>query len=245
MEDKNELSDIILEKDSSAVLKTKRVLIIVAVLILLFLIVLVGMKLINKEPAQNVQKRDLTLPPEPKNVVVKDKKDDELFKQVPIIEEKNGKDKENFEEMVKSLKEKEIKKEKIIDKDVKQEVKKEVEQEVKKVVKKEVEPVVKESVRRVKKAVTPKVKNSATTKSGAQKGVYIQVGATSRLSPDKKYLNKIKRAGYDYALLPIVVNGKKVTKILVGPFNSTKDAKNHISKVKKEINKDAFIYRVK
>jgi len=107
MEEKNELSDIILEKDDNKSMKVKRILIIVALMILVFLVVLVVMKVVNK-PDPRTETTKLVLPPQPTSQQVEPKKEDDLFKQVPIVEEENKK--ESFEEMVKSLKEKEIKK---------------------------------------------------------------------------------------------------------------------------------------
>lgn len=239
MEDKNELSDIVLEKDDNKALKTKRILVIAALLILVFLLVLVVMKVINK-PQSNAEQSKLVLPPEPITQEVTTK-DDQLFKQVPIIKENEADKKESFEEMVKSLKEKEIQKQA----DVKKE---EVQPTPTAVVTPQVQetkpketsnPVVKKPIE--KTPIAPKTTKAASASSG----VYIQVGATSRLSPDKKFLALIESKKYSSKLLPITINGKKVTKILIGPFASTTAARNALANVKKEINKDAFIYRVK
>jgi DedD protein len=240
MEDKNELSDIVLEKDDNKMLKTKRILVIAALAIVVFLLVLVVMKAINK-PEQNNQNAQFILPPEPTAKEVVTSKDDQLFKQVPIIEEENDK-KESFEEMVKSLKEKEIKKQ--------EEVQPVVAESVKElptpVVEKPVEPI-KAQVQETVKSIVPVVETTAkilpTVK--ATTGVYIQVGATSKATPDKKFLASLSAKNYTYRLLPISVNGKEVTKILVGPYANTADAKNVLADVKASINKDAFIYRVK
>jgi len=105
MENRNELSDIVLEKGDSKTLKMKRILILVAFLILVFLIALASMKLMNKDQSKDASK--LILPPEPTQET-QIPKDDQLFKQVPIIEE-NPK-KESFEDMIKTLKEKEAQK---------------------------------------------------------------------------------------------------------------------------------------
>lgn len=240
MEDKNELSDIVLEKDDNKAVKTKRLLIISALLILVFLVVLVVMRVINKPEATNQQSK-LVLPPEPVVKEVEMKKDDQLFKQVPIIEEEADK-KESFEEMVRSLKEKEINKQTAAP------------------VVKEVTKAVQETTKEIQKAVTPKVQEVQKTVQEAQKelpktvtvnqttattGVYIQVGATSKSTPDKKFLNAIAAKNYEYRLLPITVKDKKVTKILIGPYTNTTAAKNVLADIKATINKDAFIYRVK
>ena len=235
MEDKNELSDIVLEKEDDKSQKAKRILLIVAVLIVVFLITIVIMKVTNDSKSANTPK--LTLPPEPitKSIDTQVKQEDALFKKVDIEEADEDK-KESLEEMVKSLKEKEKKK---IKEEITQKVEKEIPAPVaeKKEIPKEVE--------KVKKAPKPvkKVKNKIS--SLATTGVYVQVGATSRLSPDKKFLKTITSKNYDYKLLPINVKGKKVTKILIGPYKSTKEAKAVLADIKSKINKDAFIYRVK
>ena len=233
MEDKNELSDIVLEKTDNKTLKTKRVLIIIAILIIIFLAVILSMKLINK-PTQNSEPK-LILPPQPTTSIKKAKKDEQLFKQVPIIKEKTDK-KDSFENMVKSLKEKEI--QKTNKNNLKQPIaKKEVPKVVKtpKVIHTVVNPIVKAKAKKVIR----------TTSNRATSGVYIQVGATSKYSPDKKYLKKITDKKYTYKLLPMVIKGKKITKILIGPFKTNKAAKANMSDVKKSINKNAFLYRVR
>jgi len=233
MEDRNELSDIVLEKTGNKTLKAKRVLIIIAILIIIFLGVILSMKLINK-PTQNSQPK-LILPPEPTTSVQKVKKDEQLFKQVPIIKEDTSK-KDSFENMVKSLKEKEI--QKTNENNLAQpETKKEVFKAIK--VPKVIQNVVKPIVKAKAKIATKIASNKATS------GVYIQVGATSRYSPDKRYLKKITDKKYSYRLLPVAIKGKKITKILIGPFKTSKIARANMSDVKKSINKNAFLYRVK
>lgn len=237
MEEKNELSDIILDKDDNKSMKIKRIMIIVALMILVFLVVLVVMKVINK-PTQKSDNTKLILPPQPVSKQVEPKKEDDLFKQVPIVEEDNKK--ESFEAMVKSLKEKEIQKQTAIEpkiEEVQQKVEQKVQEKVtaKKVVK---EPQIKVPAKEVKP-----VQKETSTK--ATKGVYVQVGATSRLTPSKKFLAQLAQQNYTYRLLPIDVNGKKVTKILVGPYTNTTGAKKVLADIKANINKDAFIYRVK
>ncbi len=233
MEDKNELSDIVLEKTGNKTLKAKRVLIIIAILVIIFLAVILSMKLVNK-PTQNSEPK-LILPPQPTTSAQKVKKDEQLFKQVPIIEENTNK-KDSFENMVKSLKEKEIQKtneNNLAQPKIKKVVSKAV--EAPKVIQTVVKPIVKKKIIKVIKITSNK----------APSGVYIQVGATSKYSPDKKYLKKIKDKRYTYKLLPVMIKGKKITKILIGPFKTNKAAKANINDVKKSINKNAFLYRVK
>jgi DedD protein len=234
MEDKNELSDIVLEKDDNKSMKAKRILIIVALLIVVFLVVLVVMRVVNK-PTEQPNNTKLILPPNPTQKVVEPKKEDDLFKQVPIVEEEDKK--ESFEDMVKSLKAKEIQKQENIQPKVE-----EIQEVVETIKTKIVTPP-----RKIEQAAKPtKVKLvKQTTNDLATTGVYVQVGATSRLTPDKKFLAKLASKSYEYRLLPIDVKGTKVTKILIGPYANSTAAKAVLTDIKSSINKDAFIYRVK
>ncbi len=96
----------------------------------------------------------------------------------------------------------------------------------------------------------PRVKKSpaqvfAQTKPSAVSGYFIQVGATSKSFPDKRFLSKIKNAGFDYIIHGVFVNGRKIKKVLVGPYNSKAAAQNALGRVKSSINPSAFIYRIK
>jgi len=235
MEDRNELSDIILEKDSIKSIKAKRILIIVALLIVIFLVVLVAMRVINK-PDTSSDRTNLILPPQPIEKTVEPQKDENLFKQIPIVEVEEKK--ESFEEMVKSLKDKEIQKQENRTEDIEKIVEK---IEVKELPKIDIPLVVQKPTPLPKKVAPIKSKsdNIATT------GIYIQVGATTRLTPDKKFLAKLASKGYEHKLLPKNVKGKKVTKILIGPFANSTVAGVELEKVKSSIKKDAFIFRVK
>ena len=238
MEDKNELSDIVLEKNDNKSMKAKRILIIVALLIVVFLVVLVVMRVVNK-PSERNNTTKLILPPNPTEKVAEVKKEDDLFKQVPIIQEEDKK--ESFEEMVRSLKEKEIQKQENLKPKIKE-------------VKKVIETIkTKEKLQSIKVIKTTKpvihLKKSKSVKKSnnhlAISGVYVQVGATSRLTPDKKFLAKLASNKYDYRLLPINVKGTKVTKILIGPYTNGTEARRVLANIKSSINKNAFIYRVK
>lgn len=237
MEDKNELSDIVLEKDDNKSIKAKRILIIVALLIVVFLVVLVVMRVVNKPDQKQNNGAKLILPPNPTQKVVEPKKEDELFKQVPIVEEEDKK--ESFEEMVKSLKEKEIQKQEDLQPKI-EEAKKVIE-----AVKTQEKPKATTPTKKIIKPVAKPVQTKKRANDLATTGVYVQVGATSRLTPDKKFLAKLASKKYEYRLLPIDVKGTKVTKILIGPYANSSAAKTVLGDIKSSINKDAFIYRVK
>lgn len=116
-----ELKDILLEKDDEAKgAKLKKLLMFIAALVILFLIIIVAMKLVNSnDSAQSQNEADsrLVLPPVPAeqpvdtqvpaqdtNSDVK-KGDTQLFEQVPIVPE--NKQQDDFEDMIKKLKDKE------------------------------------------------------------------------------------------------------------------------------------------
>lgn len=238
MENRNELSDIVLEKGDSKTLKLKRILILVAFLILVFLVALASMKMMNKEPSKETSK--LILPPEPSAQEAPVTKDDQLFKQVPIIEE-NPK-KESFEEMIKTLKEKEAQKqEEAKVKESTTQTTAPIKSETPKVTEtKPKEESVKKEVAKTKEAPAPVSQQSTS----ADAGIYIQIGAVAT-APEQKVLNDIKSKGFEYRLYKTVVNGNNVTKILIGPYAKSEDAQNALISVRASINKNAFIYRIK
>ncbi len=126
-------------------------------------------------------------------------------------------------------------------------------------VKKIVQPspkVIHETIKPVQKVSQPAIKHQkksiskvfhqvqAPKHNSRVKGYFIQVGATSSF-PDKRFLRKIKSAGFDYTLYTINSNGRKIKKILVGPFPSREAAKRSLPKAKSMIASGAYIYRVK
>lgn len=98
-------------------------------------------------------------------------------------------------------------------------------------------PVVKKET--VKKPDAP-VKKS-TPKTIIAKGFYVQVGSFSK-GPNDKYLQKLTKLGYKYALNKANIKGKTYTRVLIGPYESKTKAKNSINAIKKDLSiKSAFI----
>ena len=230
MEEKNELSDIILDnKNGGNSKKVKKILMLSIILVLIFIFAVVGIKLFNK-PEVKKNHFNIVLPPEP--AAKSEPKKEELFKQVPIIEENNTTTKDNFNAMVEKLKNKEQTKEKAVKNIQKNIPKTTAAQKPKQKDVKTALATAKKSIKPVKKAVS----------SG---NTYVQVGVTFKTKPDKKYLQKISKAGYSYKLYNLKISGKSATKILIGPYKDRKTAKANLSKIKKAINKAAFIYVIK
>ena len=293
-----ELKDILLEKDDEAKgAKLKKLLMFIAALVILFLIIIVAMKLINSSDstqAQNEADSRLVLPPVPAeqpvdtqvpaqdtNSDVK-KGDTQLFEQVPIVPE--NKQQDDFEDMIKKLKDKEGAKSAPKTEEPKEVVKavehpteapKKAETKVEALAKKaetkseakvekkaEAKPAKTEAkaekkaetkaekkpeTKVEKKAETPakaeKVEKKAEAPAKAEsvaKGSYVQVFATSKFNPNADYMKKIAAKGYSYK----TIKAGELTKILVGPFDE-KGLQKAVNDIRKDVNKDAFVFRAK
>ena len=293
-----ELKDILLEKDDEAKgAKLKKLLMFIAALVILFLIIIVAMKLINSSDstqAQNEADSRLVLPPVPAeqpvdtqvpaqdtNSDVK-KGDTQLFEQVPIVPE--NKQQDDFEDMIKKLKDKEGAKSAPKTEEPKEVVKAvehqaeapkkaeakveapakkaETKSEAKAEKKPEAKPAKTEAkaekkaetkaekkpeTKVEKKAEAPakaeKVEKKAETPAKAEsvaKGSYVQVFATSKFNPNADYMKKIAAKGYSYK----TIKAGELTKILVGPFDE-KELQKAVNDIRKDVNKDAFVFRAK
>ena len=293
-----ELKDILLEKDDEAKgAKLKKLLMFIAALVILFLIIIVAMKLVNSnDSAQSQNEADsrLVLPPVPAeqpvdtqvpaqdtNSDVK-KGDTQLFEQVPIVPE--NKQQDDFEDMIKKLKDKEGAKSAPKTEEPKEIVKAvehpaeapkkaetkveasakkaETKSEAKAEKKAEAKPT-KTEAKAEKKAETKtekkpetkvekkveapakaeKVEKKAETPAKAEsvaKGSYVQVFATSKFNPNADYMKKIAAKGYSYK----TIKAGELTKILVGPFDE-KGLQKAVNDIRKDVNKDAFVFRAK
>lgn len=285
-----ELKDILLEKDDEAKgAKLKKLLMFIAALVILFLIIIVAMKLVNSnDSAQSQNEADsrLVLPPVPAeqpvdtqvpaqdtNSDVK-KGDTQLFEQVPIVPE--NKQQDDFEDMIKKLKDKEGAKSAPKTEEPKEVVKAvehpaeapkkaetkveapakkaETKSEAKADKKPEAKPAKTEA--KVEKKAETKVEKKAETPAKAEKvekkaeapakaesvakGSYVQVFATSKFNPNADYMKKIAAKGYSYK----TIKAGELTKILVGPFDE-KGLQKAVNDIRKDVNKDAFVFRTK
>lgn len=71
---------------------------------------------------------------------------------------------------------------------------------------------------------------------GGHGNVYIQVGSFSK-GPTESFINKIRRAGFRYRIKE--VNGFR--RVLVGPFASEAEANRYLGRIKAQISPSAFI----
>lgn len=271
------LQDLMLnEHESNKNTNFKRLLTIIAAFFILFLIIIAIIGIFNgndENEAQNTQSQSrLALPPiqaqqdkanldNSQNQAKQSntaKDNESLFEQVPIVAE--NKADEDFESMIKRLKEQESQKTnepvqqqlptKKIDEpkpiqnqqtSKTEHIKQAPTQESKKQenpkqnIQKQVSHS-KEQKPQAKQNTPPKQQNA----SSLQKGAYVQVAAVSKINPDSSYLKKITAKGHKYHLLKV---GSAI-KILVGPFKEN-ELKSALSEIRNEIAKEAFTYRVK
>ncbi len=283
---KNDLSDIILEKDSSGGDNIKKLLLLAASLVLLFLIILIGMKMFNNSnisPSENlasvgesIEETSDTITDSAK--IALDDTGDALFKKEAIIDENSETDLK-FEEMVRKLKQQDaLENQDIAVKDVDIDLsavadqpkelvataKESVVDKIKEITTPQpIKTIKKAEVREVIKTVTPKViapskpepkeiiistkdeYAAAPSPISTMSGYFIQVGATSKSFPDRRFLQKIKNSGYDYIIHKVVVKGRNIKKVLVGPFSTREQARDNLSGVQTTINPSAYIYRIK
>ena len=273
-----ELRDILLEKDDdSKGIRLKKLLMFIAALVVLFIVIVVAMKLINSSDstqAQNEADSRLVLPPVPTEQPIEQpvadtnsnikKGDTQLFEQVPIVPE--SKQQDDFEDMIKKLKDKENTKPAPKAEESKEVVKavehpaetatKKSEPKVETPAKKAEKPAATEKKPETKpaktetkteKKVEPKTEAKSEKKVEAPakaetiaKGSYVQVFATSKFNPNADYVKKITAKGYSYKTIKV----GELTKILVGPFDE-KSLQKAINDIRKDVNKDAFVFRAK
>ena len=236
-----ELRDILLEKDDDLKgIRLKKLLMFIAALVVLFIVIVVAMKLINSSDStqtQNEADSRLVLPPVPTEQPIEQpvadtnsnikKGDTQLFEQVPIVPE--SKQQDDFEDMIKKLETPAKKAEKPAAAEKKPETKP-AKAEAK--IEKKVEP--KTEAKSEKKVEAPAKAESVA------KGSYVQVFATSKFNPNADYVKKITAKGYSYKTMKV----GELTKILVGPFDE-KSLQKAINDIRKDVNKDAFVFRAK
>ena len=216
MNDKNELNDIILNKGGSAN-SNKKIILAVATLGVILIIVVMLMNSLSSNGTDNLPQA--ALPPEPKAQVIEEDADEPLFEEVEVIKEESNSD-ANLDEIAQKLKAESMREEEVIVVAPKP---------VKKVAPKK--PV-------AKKAAAPVVKST----SGI--AYYIQVGSFSKYKPNKKFLKSIANLGFDYKFHNVTKNSKTFNKVLVGPFSTSKAAKDARRVLRAKVEPGAFLVKL-
>ncbi|HED8570208.1 TPA: SPOR domain-containing protein [Campylobacter upsaliensis] len=262
---KNEFDDIILEKSNKNE-KIKKILLRSIALIILFLVVMIVMKLINSDESTE----QLTPPSEP--ITQTPTESNNGFENMPITEnspedqfdllrkqlqgeESNESSQAQIEPSVNNETQTPppaIQEPAEIEEQTPPPVAKQESNPVKQnIAKPKQEAPVKENPKKEtpKKEANPKdlfknVEAVPTHSSGLAMGMYVQIFSVSNLDQKSKELANVKAKGYDYKLFKTTVNGKEITKVLIGPFEKDKIA-NELAKIRQEIAKDAFSFTLK
>ena len=248
MEEKNkesqELQDIILENDDENPNgKAKKIITTIISLIILFLIIVIVVRFLNtndeEEPMLSQNTADaLILPDEPVAPMP------ESFEQIPIITEPEltiGQVLEQKDEPIAEL---------IAPKEPEKPEpapKAEVKEPTAKPEPKKPEPaVIKPEPKQPaleKELTKPEIKAN-TASSSAMAGSYVQVASVAKLDPKSSLIKKLNSSGYEYKTYETTVNGKKVIKLLVGPFSGA-ELKQKLDQIKANIDQKAYIYKIK
>jgi len=216
MQEKNELNDIILNKDNG-VNGNKKIILVVATLGVILIIVVMLMNSLTSNGTQNLPQA--VLPPEPKTVTAEQAGEEPLFEDVDVVKE-TKQDGDNLDKIAQRLKEES---------------------------KTEIVPEKKAKV--TQKAVPQKVETKTTNQtktvnSAPIKSYFIQVGSFSRYEPDSKFLKSITDKGFKYQYYKVLNNAKTLNKVLIGPFDSEKDARNALITIRSSIESGAFLVKI-
>ena len=256
MEEKNkesqELQDIILENDDENPNgKAKKIITTIISLIILFLIIVIVVRFLNtndeEEPMLSQNTADaLILPDEPVAPMP------ESFEQIPIVTEPEltiGQVLEQKDEPIAELiapKEPETTKPELAPKAELKEPAAKLEPAAKPEPKKPEPAVIKPEPKQPaleKELTKPEIKAN-TASSSAMAGSYVQVASVAKFDPKSSLIKKLNSLGYEYKTYETTVNGKKVIKLLVGPFSGA-ELKQKLDQIKANIDQKAYIYRIK
>lgn len=259
---KNEFDDIILQKSNKSE-KLKKILLRSIILIIVFLVVMIVMKLIN-DPGEE---KALQMPSEPQEQAAYENN----FNSLPITD--SAKEEDEFEALARKLKEEsslndtnttveekqEVPSNSVLDQITTVEPKEEPakveekQEEIKPIEKPTQKPSEKPKNNIIEQQKAPEQSNTnelfesiktPNVQTQLLSGAYIQVFSLNSLDPKSKELNILKENGYDYKIYKTTVNGKELTKVLVGPYKES-ELKAELEKVRSKIAKGAFTFRVK
>ncbi|MBF7048850.1 SPOR domain-containing protein [Campylobacter volucris] len=267
---KNEFDDIILQKSNKNE-KIKKLLLRAIILVIVFLVVMIVMKLINNpseenslqvpaEPQNQASYGDnfSSLP-----IIDSSKEEDEFealarkLKEESMTSDVNTSSNDIVEENTSNV----VANNSVLDQINAVEPKEEVVIEEKKpevVAEKIPEKTVKKPIEKTNSNIKEKApqtnnatpntnelfENIKTSDSALQAGAYIQVFSLNTLDPKSKELKILKDNGYEYKIYKTNVNGKELTKVLVGPYKES-ELKTELEKIRSKIAKGAFTFRVK
>ncbi|OHD98492.1 MAG: sporulation protein [Sulfurimonas sp. RIFCSPLOWO2_12_FULL_36_74] len=251
MEEKNELNDIILNKNSSS-LGNKKIVLAVATLGIILIIVVMLMNSLASSGTENLPQA--ILPPEPQKEA-KAVTDEPLFEDVNVVQE-TSQDNSSLDAIAQKLKEESVKDSSNVQpkessvasaavaEEFKKEQPKKIETAKVETAKVETAKPATKKVAAAKEAAKEPISEPKTTATATASGHYIQIGSFSKIEPNKKLLDSITNLGYKYKFHQVTINSKVVNKVLVGPFNSEDEARKALKNVKASVEAGAFLTKI-
>lgn len=238
MEEKSELNDIILNKNSSS-LGNKKIVLAVATLGIILILVVMLMNSLASSGNDNLPQ--VILPPEPQKEA-KAVTDEPLFEDVNVIQE-TTQDNVSLDQIAQKLKEESVKDTSKVQ--AQSSTAAAVAEEPKKT------ETAKAETQKAPTAKTTTAKVAAKeplsepkTATASPSDHYIQVGSFSKIEPNKKFLDSITNLGYKYKFHPVTINSKVISKVLVGPFDSEAEARKALKNVRASVEAGAFLTKI-
>jgi len=216
MDDKNELSDIVLNKNNTTS-SNKKIVLAVATLGVVLIIVIMLMNSMNSSSTDNLPQA--VLPPKPQKEVIQESVQEEpLFEEVEVMQDDSSSD-TDLDKIAQKLKQES----------------RETQAPVKK------SPVVKKKAvaKTAPVKTTHRVKKVTKTATTSIK-YYIQVGSFSKYEPNKKFLQSITKLGFKYKYHEV----DRLNKVLVGPFKTRKEAENAKKVLRAKVEPGAFVVKL-
>lgn len=274
MNENIDMQDIILGNDQNSNSKNiKKILTIIAILIVLFLLILVIMKFINSgskivdetaliTPKQNIQIQTPKVIEEPKPQIqpveikpveikpieikpVEKPKQIEVIKPVEIIKPAEKIEPKIDEKPVEIINEPIYKHIEI----AQPKAQPKPEPKIEKKPKKPSKPTIVSQIKPPKPQNLPignkKTQETHKKPANAKSGNFIQVLSVQNYDPKSPEIKNIAAKGYSFTTHKTIVNGKNVTKILIGPYEKESDLQNELAKIRKNLSPNAFVYRMK
>jgi DedD protein len=222
MNDKNELSDIVLNKNTSSS-SNKKIILAVATLGVVLIVVVMLMNSLSSETTDNLPQA--VLPPEPQTSTHTTLESEPLFEEVEVIEDNAPlSSDEDLDKIAQKLKQESIKEETVTVKET---------------------PVVKQKHQTKPKQIQKvthktKQKHTPTKEAVTRDAYYIQVGSFSKYEPNKQFLRRITKLGFHYTYHKV----NNLNKVLVGPFPTRKEAYRAKKVLRAKVEPGAFLVKL-
>ncbi len=248
MEEKHELNDLILNKNS-ATNNNKKIILAVATLGVVLIIVVMLMNSLSSNGTDNLPQPILSealLPPEPKAKNSLQAMDEPLFEEIEILEDDDSSSDNSLDKIAQRLKQESLEENHVLE-DTTPSFTQVKEPIVRKVVEptKHIEKVVSKPKTTPKPAVVVKKKENPYFVDKRKEGkYYLQVGSFSIFEPNQKFLKSITDKGFTYKYHEVTINSKKINKVLIGPFSTKKEARDALRTVRSSVEAGAFLTEI-